>query len=55
MTSREKDKSDHSQEETVILPHGQTEKELSPSSSHEPKEESQSTQAQGKELVVSMG
>uniref|UniRef100_A0A8D1ZUC0 Myb-like domain-containing protein n=1 Tax=Sus scrofa TaxID=9823 RepID=A0A8D1ZUC0_PIG len=55
MTSREKDKSDHSQEETVILPHGQTEKELSPSSSHEPKEESQSTQAQGKELVVSIG
>ncbi|XP_059948995.1 transcription factor TFIIIB component B'' homolog isoform X2 [Mesoplodon densirostris] len=55
MTSTEKDKSDHSQEEAVILPYVQTEKDLSPSSSCEPIEESQSTQAQEKELVVSMG
>ncbi|XP_057597481.1 transcription factor TFIIIB component B'' homolog isoform X2 [Hippopotamus amphibius kiboko] len=55
MTSRENDKSDHSQEEAVILPCVQTEKDLSPSSSFEPKEESQSTQAQEKELVVSVG
>ncbi|XP_058918523.1 transcription factor TFIIIB component B'' homolog isoform X2 [Kogia breviceps] len=55
MTSTEKDKSDHSQEEAVILPYVQTEKNLSPSSSCEPIEETQSTQAQEKELVVSMG
>ncbi|XP_007176014.2 transcription factor TFIIIB component B'' homolog isoform X4 [Balaenoptera acutorostrata] len=55
MTSTEKDKSDHSQEEAVILPCVQTEKDLSPSSSCEPIKESQSTQAQEKELVVSMG
>ncbi|XP_030701016.2 transcription factor TFIIIB component B'' homolog isoform X1 [Globicephala melas] len=55
MASTEKDKSDHSQEEAVILPYVQTEKDLSPSSSCEPIEETQSTQAQEKELVVSMG
>lgn len=55
MTSREKDKLDHGPEETVILPFVQTEKDLSPLSSCESKEESQSTQAQEKKLVVSMG
>uniref|UniRef100_A0A452EJE5 BDP1ral transcription factor IIIB subunit n=1 Tax=Capra hircus TaxID=9925 RepID=A0A452EJE5_CAPHI len=55
MTSREKDKLDHGPEETVILPCVQTEKDLSPLSSCESKEESQSTQAQEKKLVVSMG
>ncbi|XP_014649772.1 PREDICTED: transcription factor TFIIIB component B'' homolog [Ceratotherium simum simum] len=55
MTSRGKDKSGHRQEEAVILSCVQTEKELSPSSFCEPTEESQSTQAQEKELVVSMG
>ncbi|XP_055277869.1 transcription factor TFIIIB component B'' homolog [Moschus berezovskii] len=55
MTSREKDKLDHGPEETVILPCVQTEKDLSPLSSSESKEESQSTQAQEKELLVSMG
>ncbi|XP_054434450.1 transcription factor TFIIIB component B'' homolog isoform X2 [Pteronotus mesoamericanus] len=55
MTSREKDKSGHRQEEAVILPCVQTEKNLLPSSPCEAKEESQSTQAQEKELLVSMG
>ncbi|ELR61019.1 Transcription factor TFIIIB component B''-like protein, partial [Bos mutus] len=55
MKSREKDKLDHGPEETVILPCVQTEKDLSPLSSCESKEESQSTQAQEKELLVSMG
>ncbi|CAI9156264.1 unnamed protein product [Rangifer tarandus platyrhynchus] len=55
MTSREKDKLDHGPEETVILQCVQTEKDLSPSSSCESKAESQSTQAQEKELLVSMG
>lgn len=55
MTSREKDKLDHCPEETVILPCVQTEKDLSPSNSCESKAESQSTQAQEKELLVSIG
>lgn len=55
MTSREEDKSGHRQKEAVILSCVQTEKDLSPSSSCESKEESQSTQIQEKELVVSMG
>ncbi|XP_020771241.2 transcription factor TFIIIB component B'' homolog isoform X2 [Odocoileus virginianus] len=55
MTSREKDKLDHGPEETVILPCVQTENDISPSSSCESKAESQSTQAQEKELLVSMG
>ncbi|XP_008689539.2 transcription factor TFIIIB component B'' homolog [Ursus maritimus] len=55
MTSREKDKSGQSEEETVILPCIQTEKDLSPLSSCDPEEKSQPTQAQEKELVVSMG
>ncbi|XP_047718875.1 transcription factor TFIIIB component B'' homolog [Prionailurus viverrinus] len=55
MAAGEKDKSGHSQEEVVILPCIQTEKDLSPSSSSGPQEESQPVQAQEKELVVSMG
>jgi len=55
MTSREKDTSGHREEESVILPCMQTEKDLSPSSSCDPKEMSQPTQAQEKELVVSTG
>ncbi|XP_077923340.1 transcription factor TFIIIB component B'' homolog [Halichoerus grypus] len=55
MTSREKDTSGHREEESVILPCIQTEKDLSPSSSCDPKEMSQPTQAQEKELVVSTG
>lgn len=55
MTSREKDKSSHRQKEAVILPCVQTEKDLSPASSCELKEESQSTQIQEKGLVVFMG
>lgn len=55
MTSREKDKSGHGENEAMILPCIQTEKDLSPSSSCEPKEESQSAQVQKKELVVSTG
>ncbi|XP_027376326.1 transcription factor TFIIIB component B'' homolog isoform X1 [Bos indicus x Bos taurus] len=55
MTSREKDKLYHGPEETVILPCVQTKKDLSTLSSCESKEESQSTQAQEKELLVSMG
>ncbi|XP_016069379.1 PREDICTED: transcription factor TFIIIB component B'' homolog isoform X2 [Miniopterus natalensis] len=55
MTSREKDKSGHSQKEAVILPCVLTEENLLPSSSCEPNEASQSTQAQEKELLVSMG
>lgn len=55
MTSREKDKSRHRQEEALKLPCAQTEKNLLPSSSYEAEEESQSTQAQEKELLVSMG
>ncbi|KAM5328380.1 transcription factor TFIIIB component B'' homolog isoform 2-T2 [Glossophaga mutica] len=55
MTSREKDKSGHRQEEAMKLPCAQTEKNLLPSSSYEAKEESQFTQAQEKELLVSMG
>ncbi|XP_036134591.1 transcription factor TFIIIB component B'' homolog isoform X2 [Molossus molossus] len=54
MTLREKDKLSHIQEEAGILPCVLTEKNLSPSSS-EPKEASQSTQGQEKELLVSMG
>ncbi|XP_019486707.1 PREDICTED: transcription factor TFIIIB component B'' homolog [Hipposideros armiger] len=54
MTSREKDKSGHRQNEAV-LPCLQTEQNLSPSSSCEPTEESQSTQVQKKELAVSVG
>ncbi|XP_045703750.1 transcription factor TFIIIB component B'' homolog isoform X2 [Phyllostomus hastatus] len=55
MTSREKDKSGHRQEEAVKLPCAQTEKNLLPSSSCEAKGESQSAQAQEKELLISMG
>ncbi|XP_058586143.1 transcription factor TFIIIB component B'' homolog isoform X4 [Neofelis nebulosa] len=55
MAAGEKDKSGHRQEEVVILPCIQTEKDLSPSSSCGPQEESQPVQAQEKELVVSMG
>ncbi|KAM4871128.1 transcription factor TFIIIB component B'' homolog isoform X1 [Urocitellus parryii] len=55
ITSREKDKSGHKKEETVTLPCIQTEKDTSPSNSHEPKEESQSTQTQENELVVPTG
>lgn len=55
MTSREKDKPGHRQEEAVKLPCTQTEENLLPSSSCGAKEESQSTQAQEKELLVSMG
>ncbi|XP_036081300.1 transcription factor TFIIIB component B'' homolog isoform X4 [Rousettus aegyptiacus] len=55
MTSREEDKSGLRQKEAVILPCVQTEKDFSPSSSCESKEESQSTQVQEKELIVSMG
>uniref|UniRef100_A0A0D9RSZ0 BDP1ral transcription factor IIIB subunit n=1 Tax=Chlorocebus sabaeus TaxID=60711 RepID=A0A0D9RSZ0_CHLSB len=55
MISREKDTSVHRNEEAVILPCTQTEKNLSPSDSCEPKEESQSAQAQENDLVVSVG
>ncbi|XP_070268248.1 transcription factor TFIIIB component B'' homolog isoform X2 [Myotis yumanensis] len=55
MTSREKDKSDHRQEEAGMLPCELTEKNLSPSSFCESEEVSQSTQAQEKELLISMG
>ncbi|XP_050649487.1 transcription factor TFIIIB component B'' homolog isoform X11 [Macaca thibetana thibetana] len=55
MISREKDTSGHRNEEAVILPCTQTEKNLSPSNSCEPKEESQSAQAQENDLVVSVG
>ncbi|XP_059550367.1 transcription factor TFIIIB component B'' homolog isoform X8 [Myotis daubentonii] len=55
MTSREKDKSDHRQEEAGMLPCELTEKNLSPSSFCESEEASQSTQAQEKELLISMG
>lgn len=47
MTSREKDKSGHGENEAMILPCIQTEKDLSPSSS--------CAQVQKKELVVSTG
>ncbi|XP_072682844.1 transcription factor TFIIIB component B'' homolog isoform X1 [Canis lupus baileyi] len=53
-TSREKDKSGYRQEEAVILPCIQTEKDLSPASSCDPEEKAQPTKAQEKELVVSM-
>ncbi|KAK1345201.1 hypothetical protein QTO34_013911 [Cnephaeus nilssonii] len=55
MTSKEKDKSDHRQEEAGMLPCELTEKNLSPSSFCESEEASQSTQVQQKELLVSMG
>ncbi|XP_030783169.1 transcription factor TFIIIB component B'' homolog isoform X6 [Rhinopithecus roxellana] len=55
MITREKDTSGHRNEEAVILPCTQTEKNLSSSNSCEPKEESQSAQAQENDLVVSMG
>ncbi|XP_011814689.1 PREDICTED: transcription factor TFIIIB component B'' homolog isoform X2 [Colobus angolensis palliatus] len=55
MISREKDTSGHRNEEAVILPCTQTEKNLSSSNSCEPKEESQSAQAQENDLVVSVG
>lgn len=51
----EKDKSGHREEEPGILPCIQPEKDSSPLSSCVPKEESQSTQAEEKELIVSMG
>ncbi|XP_012577341.1 PREDICTED: transcription factor TFIIIB component B'' homolog [Condylura cristata] len=53
ITSTEKDKSDPLQEEAVISPSVQTQKDLS--SSFELKEESQSTESQEKELVASVG
>uniref|UniRef100_A0A2K5E881 BDP1ral transcription factor IIIB subunit n=1 Tax=Aotus nancymaae TaxID=37293 RepID=A0A2K5E881_AOTNA len=55
MISREKDTSGHRNEEAVILPRIQTENNLSPSNSCEPKEDSQSAQAQENDLVVSVG
>ncbi|KAL0628144.1 Transcription factor TFIIIB component B''-like protein [Plecturocebus cupreus] len=55
MISREKDTSGHRNEEAVILPCIQTEKNLLPSNSCETKEESQSAQAQENDLVVSVG
>ncbi|XP_044931171.1 transcription factor TFIIIB component B'' homolog isoform X2 [Mustela putorius furo] len=55
MTSREKDKSGHREEETVILPCIHSEKDLSPSSSCDPEAMSQPVQTQEKELVVSLG
>ncbi|XP_017383085.1 transcription factor TFIIIB component B'' homolog isoform X2 [Cebus imitator] len=55
MISREKDTSGHRNEEAVILPCVQTENNLSPSNSREPKEDSQSAQAQENDLVVSVG
>ncbi|XP_062941990.1 transcription factor TFIIIB component B'' homolog isoform X2 [Cynocephalus volans] len=55
MTSREKGKSGHKEEEAVILPCTQTEKDRSPSHSCKPKEESQSTQAQENGLVDPLG
>ncbi|XP_053513242.1 transcription factor TFIIIB component B'' homolog isoform X2 [Artibeus jamaicensis] len=55
MTSREKDKPSHKQEEPMKLPCAQTEKNLLPSSSCDAQEESQSIQAKEKELLVPMG
>ncbi|XP_045421786.1 transcription factor TFIIIB component B'' homolog isoform X3 [Lemur catta] len=56
MTSREKDKPGHKEEEeVVILSCTQTEKDLPPSNPCEPKEESESTQAKENDSVVSMG
>ncbi|XP_039111997.1 transcription factor TFIIIB component B'' homolog isoform X2 [Hyaena hyaena] len=55
ITSGEKDKSGYRQEEVVMLPCIQAEKDLSSSSSYGPQEESQPVQAQEKEFVVSMG
>nr|XP_017825360.3 transcription factor TFIIIB component B'' homolog isoform X3 [Callithrix jacchus] len=55
MISREKDTSGHRNEEAVILPCIQTENNLSPSNSCEPKEDSQSAQAQENDFVVSVG
>ncbi|XP_036166891.1 transcription factor TFIIIB component B'' homolog isoform X4 [Myotis myotis] len=55
MTSKEKDKSDHRQEEAGMLPCELTEKNFSPSSFCESEEASQSTQAQEKEFLISMG
>ncbi|XP_012383405.2 transcription factor TFIIIB component B'' homolog isoform X3 [Dasypus novemcinctus] len=52
--SRAKDKSCH-KEETVVIPFIQTKKNLSLSKSCDPKEESQSLQAQEKDLVASKG
>ncbi|XP_041622628.1 transcription factor TFIIIB component B'' homolog isoform X1 [Vulpes lagopus] len=52
--SREKDKSGYRQEEALILPCIQTEKDLSPASSCDPEEKAQPTKAQEKELVVYM-
>uniref|UniRef100_A0A673VAP6 B double prime 1, subunit of RNA polymerase III transcription initiation factor IIIB n=1 Tax=Suricata suricatta TaxID=37032 RepID=A0A673VAP6_SURSU len=53
ITSGEKDKSGHRQEEVVMIPCIQTEKDVTPSSSYGPQEESQPVQAQEKESVVS--
>ncbi|XP_054345872.1 transcription factor TFIIIB component B'' homolog [Pongo pygmaeus] len=55
MISREKDTSGHRNEEAVILPCTQTERNLSPSNSCEPKEESQSAPVQKNDSVVSVG
>nr|KAF6365816.1 B double prime 1, subunit of RNA polymerase III transcription initiation factor IIIB [Pipistrellus kuhlii] len=55
MTSKERDRSDHRQEEAGMLPCELIEKNLSPSSVCESEEASQSTQAQEKELPVSIG
>uniref|UniRef100_A6H8Y1-7 Isoform 7 of Transcription factor TFIIIB component B'' homolog n=2 Tax=Homo sapiens TaxID=9606 RepID=A6H8Y1-7 len=55
MISREKDTLGHRNEEAVILPCTQTERNLSPSNSCEPKEESQSAPVQKNDSVVSVG
>ncbi|XP_075864202.1 transcription factor TFIIIB component B'' homolog isoform X2 [Microcebus murinus] len=54
MTSRQKDKLGHKEEEAVILSCTQTEKGPS-SNPYEPEEEPQSTRAKKNDLVVSMG
>uniref|UniRef100_H0WZQ3 BDP1ral transcription factor IIIB subunit n=1 Tax=Otolemur garnettii TaxID=30611 RepID=H0WZQ3_OTOGA len=55
MAPREDDTSGQMEEETVILPCTQTEKDLSPSNACGPKEESLLTQAKEDDLVVSIG
>ncbi|XP_076783394.1 transcription factor TFIIIB component B'' homolog isoform X2 [Arvicanthis niloticus] len=55
MASRKNDKSGHEEEEAVILPCTQTEKDPSPPNSCEHKEDSQLTQNQENGLVVSIG
>uniref|UniRef100_A0A8C0W9L1 Myb-like domain-containing protein n=1 Tax=Castor canadensis TaxID=51338 RepID=A0A8C0W9L1_CASCN len=55
LISREKEKSNHQEEEAVILPCIHNEKDPSPSHSYEPKGELQLTQNQENDLVVSVG